>query len=333
MVEVSRRHCPLLWITTPIKSQALRVTRSHLFHDCLISVASSLSSAWSSRIWPFAIVVCLFVLAASCTWTPQVETRIESTPQGTVSLKTIAEETFRATHPIDLSDRVIKRVLQGLEKQQNIRLLQTLVSGESERTPLFIPAQVEFLTGSLKNAFAHATPEEIVYFHLTKTDFHSPSMEGSMFVDDTVLVVTWRETANKTPTKLDRSIKGESGVVASPSYLLQFSPQEAVHTGVHPQTRYLEKIKNHSVLIDYQKLETLPEHSQELIQKTHDPTPISSVPERKRSQTTESKSTHNTSPVQDLTREVHELKKQLAEQQAELERLKAKQEKSAGSPQ
>ena len=273
-----------------------------------------------------------------------METVLHDAPMGFVSLRTINDETFRVSHPAEISDTVLTRILHGLQKQQKVRLLQTLVTGNPEPTSIFTATQIEFLSPLLKNALAQATKEEEVYFRLTNSAAATKPVEGLIFVYGPDIIIRLkpmvaRETKNALSTK-----SYQSGLAGS-NFQVTFSPQEAVRAKNIPQIPYLSSFNSHRVLINIQQMKSMTDPFENNSQEVDNSKPIlqhetatitkpSVAPLTSTSSSTLRPKPLSTSPrqiretstlIQQLQEQMEILKKQLGEQQAEIERLKKQQ--------
>jgi hypothetical protein len=255
--------------------------------------------------------------AGNCSWTPQVETILHDEPQGFVSFRTITNDSFRASHPIELPPLLIENVLKGVSIQKESRLLQNLLSGKSKPTPVFSSLQVEFLTPRLISALAQATPEEQVHFQCPPDENSASSLvEGTILAYHGNLILTWKDRrfGSQGGPKQSRP----TGKSTDPSGIQKttpfFSPKQALQTDDLPEIQFLRGPGRNLVVLNYTKLagllttEKKPEAIHPLPTKSEDPSlpPKTEVP----------------SDIKALRNEMKDLQKELAEQKAELEQLK-----------
>ena len=309
---------------------------SHFFYSKYLRILSRLST----------ITILFVCFLPNCSWTPQVETVLHDTTEGYVSLRTLTDETVRVSHPAEISDAVLTRIFQGLQKQQNVRLLQTFVTGTPEPTTIFSPSQITFLTPLVKEALAQATKEEEVYFRLTNIDGSNPSVEGSLFIYSSNLMFTLHPKVPLGSGKNRPSTKSSKSGLGKSNFSLTFHPKEALSTDEFPQVPRLKPFNSHAVLINISKLEKMsanlgtphqeattskPTLSQDSMTTSPPPSPPFTPT---KSQTPKfikpdaSSTHHNTEDsnlIQQLQKQMDALKKQLGEQKAEIERLKKQQ--------
>ena len=196
----------------------------------------------------------------SCTWTPQVETVLHDSSQGMVSLRTISDEHFQASHPVDIQRSTIERVLRGVYSFRDVRLIENLIGGDPKPVKLLSPSQVRFLAPLLTSAFSQATKEEEVYFQCSVNQGSSRPITGTLLIHDSTLFLTWKEALSK-PAVLSKQHRASSGL-PNPSmaqdHTVVFAPKlalRAVDGSIHS---YLTERGDNTLAIDYQLLAELP---------------------------------------------------------------------------
>lgn len=165
----------------------------------------------------------LIVLAVCHLWVgclgSGIRTTIHDDPQSQVYLEWIPNESFRATHPAEVSQAIIEHILKGIMVQQPSGVIDTLLKQESERTRVFSEEDVEQLKRHLVSALTQVTPEEQVVF---KRKYSSDSLEGetagTLHIKDGLIFFTLTQYAQKEdgPTitfyKGNREIPDPSGL-------------------------------------------------------------------------------------------------------------------------
>jgi hypothetical protein len=140
--------------------------------------------------------LCLIGISCSST-VPTGNASIED-PRGTVSLRTIPDHSIQASHPIDLDQRLIARVLSGLHVQERQRALQDMLARSPSITPVFSDEQVQFLAPRIAKALTTATAREAVAFLVMNPRPGSSRLEsavtettaGFLYADGSSLYVT-----------------------------------------------------------------------------------------------------------------------------------------------
>ena len=196
----------------------------------------------------------------SCTWTPQVETVLHDSSQGMVSLRTISDEHFQASHPVEIQRTTIERVLRGVYSFRDVRLIENLIGGDPKPVKLFSPSQVRFLAPLLTSAFSQATKEEEVYFQCLVNQGSSRPITGTLLIHNSTLFLTWKEPLSK-PTVLSKQHRSSSGL-PNPSmpqdHTVVFAPKQALRTVDGSIRTYLKERGDNTLAIDYQLLAGLP---------------------------------------------------------------------------
>lgn len=127
------------------------------------------------------MATCL-LLTIQCSWTPEVETLIHTSQQGRIVLQTSSTFHIPPKHPQDLSASLIKQLLGGISKTQEMGILQELFLSPSAPLPVFSQAQIDFLTPQLIDAFSQATPEELIDFRTVGDENGGIQVRGTVAV-------------------------------------------------------------------------------------------------------------------------------------------------------
>ena len=294
-------------------------------------------------------LVCLFGLYGSCTWTPQVETVLHESPKGLVSLRTISDNSFRASHPVEIQRTTIERVLRGVYKFRDVRLVENLIGGDPKPVKIFSPSQVAFLTPLLTSALAQATPEEEVFFQCASNQGSFSPITGIVLIHNSTLFLTWKEPLSK-PEVLDKQHRRSSGLPnpsMSQDHAVLFAPKEALRIHDVSTQPYVRGLGENTLAIDYQLLAGLPkaavagkelekEFRKTTVKEDSDDREASphadngtteethlSGPDQETSVDSKPESTSEASgEIRDLKEQMEKLQKELTDQKEELERLK-----------
>ena len=106
------------------------------------------------------------LLAASCTTGSQVDLLVRESAQGTVFLDRFPDRQFQASHPIRLDQTVIARSLQGMMVREETGLLRTLTSNPKPTAPVFSGTEVAFLAPAIAEGLKQAASDQQVGFRL-----------------------------------------------------------------------------------------------------------------------------------------------------------------------
>ncbi|OAI47390.1 hypothetical protein AYO43_00690 [Nitrospira sp. SCGC AG-212-E16] len=96
-------------------------------------------------------------------------------PSGAVSLQTLPDRSFYATHPLNLEPALVAQVLKGMEIKTLEVGLQRVIDGSLAPVPAFSGEQIQFLAPLLAQGLRMATPNQFVAYRVETT------YEGSMF--------------------------------------------------------------------------------------------------------------------------------------------------------
>ena len=129
-----------------------------------------------------AIIVAIGISQIQCSWTPEVETFLYQSEEGTIALQTTKTFKVAPKHPAWIADTLIQEILGGITQTQESGLLQQVFSGSSPQLPVFSPSQIRFLGPHLASALSQATPEELVSFICTDTNANSSVVKGTVAI-------------------------------------------------------------------------------------------------------------------------------------------------------
>ena len=302
---------------------------------------------WLKSTCLLVLIGCLEVSAA-CSWTPQVETVVHDSPKGTVTLRTIRDDSLPTDHPVKIQNATMERILRGAHKFRDVRLIENLIGGDPKPTRLFSQSQITFLAPLLTSALAQATPEEEVFFQCTAEVKGMSPIEGHILVHDSTLFFTWEEPLSK-PTVLAKQHRATSGL-PDPSmpqeHTIMFFPTEALRVENDSTNSYIKRLGENTVAIDYLLLAGLPKsvfeipELQDKDEKSSDKdgssekepvstelgapeTPITAgSPDKTKPDALSESSSGASSDIRALKEQMEKLQKEVEKQQEELERLK-----------
>ena len=300
----------------------------------------------------FSLIVGLLVGLGGCFWTPQIHTELHNSSRGTVSLRTIENNSLRGDHPVTMNTETMVRLLEGAHKFRDPRLVEGLLTNDDQPKPLFSPRQVKFLAPLLTSALSQATPEEEVYFECASDYKGAPSTIGRMLVSESTLFFTWNEPLSK-PSVLSKQHRRTAGLM-DPSmpqgHMITFFPREAIRVESDSTKYYLKRLGENTLAIDYEVLAGLPKSVFDIPElqgtaegktvkegqnlgesprnaETQTSTdPSSSTPRNDQNlDLNKGKETGAESDIRALRKQMEDLQKEVDEQQRELDRLKKDQ--------
>jgi hypothetical protein len=189
-----------------------------------------------------------------CSWTPDVETLLYQSEEGTIALQTTKNFKAAPKHPAWISDSLIQEMLGGLTQTQESGLLQEIFSGSPSQLPVFSPSQIRFLSPQLASALSKATPEELVSFICTDTKENSSIVKGTVAVfHPTTLLINLK---NYRKSMFDQG-KGKNSRGNLQRYTtIHFSQEEALINPKESQPLMEIPANSHWVMINYSLLKS-----------------------------------------------------------------------------
>ena len=122
--------------------------------------------------WLLLALICF--VGTACGTTPTGKILFDS-PRGTVSLQTLPDDSFYATHPITLEPDLVAQVLKGMEIQTQEVGVQKFLDGTLAPVPAFSEEEIQFLAPLLAQGLRTATANQSVAYRIQTT------YEGSKF--------------------------------------------------------------------------------------------------------------------------------------------------------
>lgn len=136
-----------------------------------------------SRILPLVLGTAAMFFLFGCLSVPRVETLMYNSAEGTVGLRVFSDSAYRAQHPTQFTPVHLRRLLSGIQVQEEKALIGSLLSRGGQPHRAFSDHEIAFLLPHLSKAFAQATPEEQVFFTLTHVDSERPHYsEGALYL-------------------------------------------------------------------------------------------------------------------------------------------------------
>ena len=199
-------------------------------------------------------------LLVGCIGFSGIRTMIHDDPHSQVSLEWVSQESFRASHPADLSPMLMKRILNGVMVEHSAHVIGSLLNQEARPVHVFSDDDIEQLLPHLIMALSQATPEEHVVFK--SMDSQVLKMAGTLYIRTGLLFLTITDYArNKsglmvTVYKGNRAIPDSSGIS---DVHISFTPETAWHQDnvQHPRTGGPSS-STKTLVVDYQHLARLP---------------------------------------------------------------------------
>ncbi|HEY6640179.1 MAG TPA: hypothetical protein VIY67_05555 [Nitrospiraceae bacterium] len=191
----------------------------------------------------------LLLFTSACSTGPERDITLHETDRGAVYLERISDRSFKAAHPITLSEDTMARVLRGVAVKEDRDLLGGLVLGQPNPIQAFRDEDVRFLAPLLAEGLARAASDQKVGFRVVQTGMPWESATGSMYVYGRSFYLTM-------PWLIPLSRYGGDGLAQPPPTLL-FFPEAAKRPNGDRDTRSGES----TLIIDYALLASFPADS------------------------------------------------------------------------
>lgn len=273
------------------------------------------------------------VLALSgCATGPDVDETINDSARGSVYLERIADRSFRAAHPIRLDVVTIARILRGVYVRNDQSTLQTFFSGKPDALRAFSDEEVTFLTPLIAEGLRRAAPDQQVGFRIAQIGLpgHAHNTGGGVGSSEPPLTLHPRESTTgvihaygrslyltlteyrlraepaNTINMANRRLPDNTGLI---NHTVLFVPEAAKRPDSYLDARSTDK----TLVIDYELLAALPASTGSPPSEPSPP-PTAAPPTATKERGEPAK---NENEIEALRKELQEIKRQLAEQEAE----------------
>ena len=242
-------------------------------------------------------------LLSACSTSPEVDVKIDESSQGAVSLKRIRDGSFQAAHPIKIDSNTTALVLNGIlirEKPSG----QKNVSGDSDARRVFTGSEIAYLAPLISEGLRRAASDQLVKFRVGK-------VAGTLYAYGRSLYVTLNQydSPHEASTTTNPSNNTRVDTTGLANRALSFVPEAAKR----PDT-YLDALStDRTLVIDYALLNRLP--ASVGVPDSAQPVPV--VPPPPAPTAEKAEPAKKDPEMEALRKELEDLKKQLAEQQAE----------------
>jgi len=257
---------------------------------------------------------------SACATGPELDLTIHESERGAVYVERIADRSFQAAHPITLSADTMARVLRGVVVKDTGGVLGSLVGSKPQTMQVFGNEDVEYLAPLLADGLARAASDQQVGFRIVQVSepvspqsgglaFCASSVrfpgacsseqplftEGSLYVYGRSLYLTLTEFRH-------RLEPGETNSKTAPR---MSNPNGLANRTVHFVPESAARSTNATLVINYDLLATMPAASYMQPTSAQPPMPVKGEP------------TQRNADVDELRKELQDIKKKLAEQEAE----------------
>ena len=276
----------------------------------MFSRASSLKYRLPSISRQLAIVLAIGLSHIQCSWTPDVETLLYQSEEGTIALQTTKNFNVAPKHPAWISDSLIQEMLGGITQTQESGLLQKIFAGSPLQLPVFSPSQIRFLGPHLASALSKATPEELVSFICKDPDGNSSMVKGTVavFHPTTILI----NLKNYRKSVFDQG-KGKNSRGNLQRYTtIHFSQEEALINPKESQPLMEIPANSHWVMINYSLLKTVNLEEPHVLTSTSDGMTNDGMKEQ---------NAQEINSLNELNEQLLDLRRKVDEQNEEIKRL------------
>jgi hypothetical protein len=262
---------------------------------------------------------------SACATGPELDLTIHESERGAVYVERSADRSFQAAHPVTLSADTMARVLRGVVVKDTGGVLGSLVGSKPQTMQVFGNEDVEYLAPLLADGLARAASDQQVGFRIVQVSepvspqsgglaFCASSVrfpgacsseqplltEGSLYVYGRSLYLTLTEFRH-------RLEPGETNSKTAPR---MSNPNGLANRTVHFVPESAARSTNATLVINYDLLATMPAASYMQPTSAQPPMPVKGEP------------TQRNADVDELRKELQDIKKKLAEQEAERSRSK-----------
>ena len=279
---------------------------------------------------------CVLTLAG-CATGPDVDEMIKDSPRGSVYLERISDRSFQAAHPIKVDVLTIARVVSGVYVRNDHSTLQTFFSGKPDALRAFSDEEVTFLTPLIAEGLRRAAPDQQVGFRIAQIGIpgHAHNTGGGVGSSEPPLTLHPRESTTgvihaygrslyltlteyrlraepaNTINMANRRLPDDTGLL---NHTVLFVPEAAKRPDSYLDARSTDK----TLVIDYTLLAALPASAGSLSSESP---PTAAPPATTKDKGNPAK---NDGEIEALRKELDEIKRQLAEQDAERARSQNK---------
>ena len=251
------------------------------------------------------------LLCAACATGPELDVKIDESPQGAVYLKRISDGSLQAAHPIKIDSSTIAILLSGIlirEQQPGSKISSTV----PDTRPVFSGSEVGYLAPLISEGLRRAASDQQVGFRTGQADKPGPlSTTAVLYAYGRSLYVTLTQYHSReeaaTTTKMPTNTNSDATGLATRT--LSFVPEAAKR----PDTYLDIKSTGKTLVIDYALLDRLPAAAS--VPASAQPAPPPPQPPSPKMEKADP--AKKDVEIEALRKELQEIKKQLADQQAE----------------
>ncbi|HKY71207.1 MAG TPA: hypothetical protein VJL88_04760 [Nitrospira sp.] len=244
---------------------------------------------------------------AACSTGPELDVKIDESPQGAVYLKRIPDGSLQAAHPIKIDSGTIALLLSGIlisEQQPGPKI----PSARPDARRMFSDSEVGYLAPLVSEGLRRAASDQQVGFRIGQAGNTGPS-------STTAVLYAYGRSLYITLTRY-HSREDAATTTEMPGSTLSFVPEAAKR----PDTYLDAQSTGKTLVIDYTLLDRFPAAAG--VPASAPPAPAPSPPPSANADKADP--AKHDSEIEALRKELQEIKKQLAEQEAERARSQQK---------
>jgi hypothetical protein len=257
---------------------------------------------------------------SACATGPELDVTIHESERGAVYVERFADRSFHASHPMRVSADMMTRVLRGVVVQDTGGILGSLLVSKPQTMQAFGNEDVEYLAPLLADGLARAASDQQVGFRIVQvSEPVSPQSGGLTFCASSVRFPGACSSEQPLLTEGSLYVSGRSLYLTLTAFRHRLEPGETNHKtaprmsnpkGLANRTVYFvpesaARPTDATLVIDYDLLATMPASSDMRPAAAQAPTPATGEPAQR-----------NTD-MDELRKELQDIKKKLAEQEAE----------------
>lgn len=275
------------------------------------------------------IVACSILMGLSaCSTGPELDVAIYESDRGAVYLERMGDRSFQAAHPVRINTDVIASLLRGIHVRDQQGLLQELLAGSAQERRVFSEEDVSYFAPLISDGLTRAAPDQQIAFQVVQsadvepTNSRSPgtdtertfvSTRGSLYAYGRSLYVRldhYRRPIGSTITTAapQRGLPDSTGLA---KLTVSFSPTYAQR----PDTYRSRTSAPSTLVLDLDRLaalQILPKSTATEGPGSVTPSPSTDLREPQHSATG---SAQKDSEIEELRKELQDIKRQLAEQE------------------
>jgi hypothetical protein len=262
---------------------------------------------------------------SACATGPELDVTIHESERGAVYVERFADRSFHASHPMRVSAEMMTRVLRGIVVKDTGGVLGSLVGSKPQTMQAFGNEDVEYLAPFLADGLARAASDQQVGFRVVQvSEPVSPQSGGLTFCASSVRFPGACSSEQPLLTEGSLYVYGRSLYLTLTAFRHRLEPGETNNKtaprmsnpkGLTDRTVYFvpesaARSTDATLVINYDLLATMPVSSDMRATAAQAVTPATAEP------------TQRNTDMDELRKELQDIKKKLAEQETERSRSK-----------